>query len=493
MHRSAAGSLRAREGQLFERGLLILFRFIKNKYISFFESFKCGIRREIVHITYPAFIEIVLSTLFGMIDMIMVGQLSSSAISAIGLTNQPFMLMLALFAAVNVGTTTLVAWNIGAGKPEKASSIARQIVVLNLIVGTIISIIGVIFAEDVVIFMGANEDTLKDATAYFRIVAGGLVFAALTMGITAALRGAGETRIPMFYNIGSNLFNVLGNYLLIYGKLGLPKMGVTGAALSTVISRILACLFGLYVLYTNKSVISVSRRTKFKFDFGIIRKVLSIGMPSALEQFVIQGGLTLFARTVSSLGTADFAAHQIGINISGLSFAPSMAFGVAATTLVGQSLGAGEKQKAKEYADIIHHMAIIVACAVGVLFLLFSHPLARLYNKETAVVALAGLVLKILALAQPGQSTQLTLAGALRGAGDTMYPLYASIFGIWIFRVFVAYVFVSIFNWGLVGAWVALVLDQYTRAGVVYLRYRSGKWMDRKVRSVKAEEPDAAN
>jgi putative MATE family efflux protein len=493
VRKSAAGSLRAKEGQLFERGFFILLHFIKEKYKSFIDSFKYGARREIVQITYPAFIEIVLSTLFGMVDMIMVGQLSSSAISAVGLTGQPFMLMLAMFAAVNVGTTTLVAWNIGAGKPEKASAVARQIVVLNLVVGTIVSIIGFILAEEVVVFMGANEDTIKDATAYFQIVAGGLVFAALTMGITAALRGAGETKIPMFYNIGSNFLNVLGNYLLIYGKLGLPKMGVSGAALSTVISRILACLFGLYVLFSNKSIISVSRKTRYKFDFEIIKKVLTIGMPSALEQFVIQGGLTLFARTVSSLGTADFAAHQIGINISGLSFAPSMAFGVAATTLVGQSLGAGDKKKAKEYADIIHHMAIFVACAVGIIFLLFSHPFARLYNKEANVVVLAGLVLKILALAQPGQSTQLSLAGALRGAGDTMYPLYASIFGIWIFRVFVAYIFVSIFNWGLVGAWVALVLDQYTRAGVVYLRFRSGKWMDKKVRTLKAEEPEAAN
>lgn len=470
-----------------------MLQLIKSKYRALIESFSHGIRREIISITYPAFIELVLSTLFGMVDMIMVGQLSSSAIAAVGLTNQPFMIMLAIFAAVNVGTTTLVAWNIGAGKPENASAITRQIIVLNFVVGIVVSIIGVVFAEQTVIFMGAKEDTLKDATAYFQIVAGGLVFQAVTMGITAALRGAGETKIPMIYNLGSNLLNVFGNYILIYGKLGLPQMGVAGAALSTTLSRVIACLFGLYILYSNKSVISISRRTGFKYDNGIIKKVLSIGMPSALEQFVIQSGLMMFARTVSSLGTADFAAHQIGLNISGLSFAPSMAFGVAATTLVGQSLGAGEKQKAKEYADIIHHMAIFVACIVGVLFLLFSHPLARLYNDELEVVALSGLVLKILALAQPGQSTQLTLAGALRGAGDTMYPLYASIFGIWIFRVLIAYVFVSIFKWGLVGAWIALVLDQYTRAGVVYLRYRSGKWMDKKVRNIKAEEPEPAN
>lgn len=465
-----------------------MFRLIKNKAISLVTSLSTGSRRDVISITYPAFIELVLSTLFGMIDMIMVGQLSSSAIAAVGLTNQPFMLLLALFAAINVGTTTLVAWNIGAGKPENASAIARQIIVLNAIIGLVLSIIGALFADQVVLFMGANEDTLRDATAYFQIVAGGLVFQAVAMGITAALRGAGETKLPMIYNLGSNLLNVFGNYILIYGKIGLPKMGVTGAALSTAISRMLACFFGLYILYSKKSVISISRKTSFKPDKGIINKVISIGLPSAFEQFVIQGGLMMFARTVSSLGTADFAAHQIGLNISGLSFAPSMAFGVAATALVGQSLGADDKKKAKEYADIIHHMAIAVACFVGVIFILFSNPLARLYNKETEVVAWAGLVLKILALAQPGQSTQLSLAGALRGAGDTMYPLYASIFGVWIFRVFLAYIFVHVFNWGLVGAWVALVLDQYTRSAIVYLRYRSGKWMHKKVQTLKFEE-----
>jgi len=184
----------------------------------------------------------------------------------------------------------------------------------------------------------------------------------------------------------------------------------------------------------------------------------------------------MFARTVSGLGTINFAAHQIGLNICGLTFSPSMAFGVASTTLVGQSLGANDAEKAEKLANITHHMAMAVACLMGIAFLLFSQQLARLYTKDMEVIAMAGMVLKIMALAQPGQSTQLSLSGALRGAGDTKYPLYASIFGIWIFRVVVAYIFVNIFNWGLAGAWVALVLDQYTRASIVYLRYISGKW-----------------
>jgi len=147
------------------------------------------------------------------------------------------MVLLAIFSAVNVGTTTIVAWNIGAGNTKKANEVARQSIILNFIMGIIISTIGVFMAHDIVVFMGAEADTVKDATVYFQIVSAGLVFQAVNMGVTAALRGAGETTIPMIYNVGSNLFNVLGNYLLIFGKLGLPKLGVAGAAISTSVSR----------------------------------------------------------------------------------------------------------------------------------------------------------------------------------------------------------------------------------------------------------------
>jgi len=439
--------------------------------------------KAIVKVTWPAFVELVMSTLFGMVDMMMVGRVSPAAITAVGLTNQPFMIFLSVFAAVNVGATTLVAWNIGGHHLKDARAVARQVLVLNLIMGTIMSIIGIMIARPVVVFMGANAETIDMAVQYFRIVAGGLVFQTIVLGITAVLRGAGETKIPMLYNVGSNLFNVFGNYVLIYGKLGFPALGVAGAALSTTIARLIACLIGLYTIYySRKSIITLSFKADYRLNVEIVKKIFSIGLPSAMEQFVMQSGLMLFARTVSGLGTNTFAAHQIGLNINGLAFSPSQAFGVAATTLVGQSLGAHDEKKAEKFANSIHHMAVGVACFVGFIFILFSHQLARIYTTDLVVAGMAGLVLKISALAQPGQSTQLSLAGALRGAGDTMYPLFASAIGIWCFRVILAYIFVYVFHWGLIGAWVSLLLDQYTRSLIIYSRYRSGKWKYVKVR-----------
>lgn len=449
---------------------------LKLKNVKINEIINNQTNRKIFSITGPAFVELVMSTLFGMVDMIMVGQLGSAAIASVGLTNQPFMLLLAVFAAINVGTTTLVAWNIGAGNSQKAALVIRQIIIINTVLGLIMSAIGFAFSHSIVSFMGANEDTLATATTYLQIISSGLLFQAITLGITGALRGAGETKLPMLYNIGCNLLNVFGNYVLIYGKLGFPKWGVAGAAVSTTLSRVLACSIALFIIFSNKSRISIPLKGNYRPNLGIIKQVLTIGFPAAIEQFVLQSGLILFARTVSGLGTADFAAHQIGLNISGLTFAPSMAFGIAATTLVGQSLGANNEKEAQKHARTVHHIAIAVSSFVGLGFVLFSHPLARLYTNDLAVAAMAGTVLKIMALTLPGMSTQLSLAGALRGAGDTMFPLYASAFGIWVFRVIVAYIFVNIFHWGLIGAWMALLLDQYTRASIVFFRFRSGKW-----------------
>jgi putative MATE family efflux protein len=459
----------------------------QNNMMRFWEGIRCLRRnqlwREMVGITGPAFIELVMSTLFGMVDMIMVGRLGPAAIAAVGLTNQPFMLLLAVFAAVNIGGTTLVAWSIGAKDLERTKAITRQVIIINMILGVLAGALGVLAAGPVVRFMGARSDTMGLATVYLRIIAAGLIFQALMMGITACLRGAGETKIPMAYNVGSNLLNVFGNYVLIYGMWGFPRWGVAGAAVSTTLARLIAALAALYVVYcSDRSMIKIKIRDDYRVNREIIGKVFAIGLPSAMEQFVLQSGLILFAKIVSGLGTAGFAAHQIGLNISGLVFSPSQAFGVAATTLVGQNLGAGDPARAERCAGFIHKVALGVGCTIGLMFILFSHPLARLYTSDLVVAGMAGTVLKILALAQPGQATQLSLAGALRGAGDTMYPLYASILGIWIFRVGLAFLFVNIFGWGLIGAWVALALDQYTRSAVIILRFHSGKWKQIKAR-----------
>lgn len=436
-------------------------------------------------ITWPAFVELVLSALFGMVDLIMLGRTPDSAvaISAVGLTNNPMNLFLGVFVAVNIGTTTAVAWQTGAGHPEKARDIARHSLILNLLIGFLTASAGYLFAEEIVLFMGADALTLQPATIYMQIVAAGLLPQALNLSVTASMRGVGLTRLPMMYNLFSNALNVVGNYILIYGKFGFPAMGVQGAAISTSLSRLIGCVLAVAILFGHENPIRLHIRDSFRFSLATIRHILKIGTPAAMEQFVLQTGFVLFARTVSGLGTDVFAAHQISMSICGMTFSPSQAFSVASTTLVGQNMGAGRPEQAQRKAEAVHLLALACAGAVGLVFILFSHQLASLYTTDATVARMAATCLKIIALAQPGQSTQLSLAGALRGAGDTKYPLYASIAGVWVFRVVAATLIVRVFQWGLYGAWVAIVLDQTARAAVVYARYRTGLWKKKDLRA----------
>ena len=438
------------------------------------------LRKRIMQLAMPSLIELLLGTLFGMVDMVMVEQVNKESLAAVGITNQPTMLALSVFQALNVGSTALIARYVGTDDTESASSVVKQTLILTFIIGTLVSILGYVFAGSVINFMGAEPDVYPLAVTYLQIIALGGIFISISMGIGAALRGAGDTMTPMRYNLISNLLNVGMNYVLIYGKLGFPAMGVAGAAIATTLSRLVGMIMALMAIYHPNSILTLSEKKGIYFDFNVIERILKIGIPSGIEQFVLRLGQVEFARTVAGLGTTVFAAHQIALNVFGLSFSPSQAFGMAATTLVGQSLGAGRPDLAEKYGLETRRIGMYVAVAIASTFFFFGKPIASIYNRDAQVIALAAGCFKIIALMQPMQSTQFILAGALRGAGDTRGPLFATVVGIWGIRVLFAKIFINM-GFGLFGAWTAQALDQIFRSVFIYIRYNLGKWKHIKV------------
>ncbi|MDO4355682.1 MAG: MATE family efflux transporter [Clostridia bacterium] len=439
--------------------------------------------KRILVIMLPAMVELLMSQLFTMVDTIMLGHSNAStvAIAAVGLTNTPFNLFNGMMNALNVGTTAAVAWAIGANDRDSARAIARTAMTMNLIVGAVVTCILYIGAPMIITFMKAEADAYQYAVDYLRVIALGMTPLMLTYGITGALRGVGKTKLPMLYNLFANLLNVFGNYILIYGKLGFPALGVTGAAISTTLSRVIAFLLASGVLFFGRHPIRLTMRGDYRLHRQWLGRITRVGSTAAAEQLIMQIGFMMFALTVSGLGTKIFAAHQIALNVNGLTWMPAQAFGVAATAIVGQCLGAGDKLKARDFVRVIHRMSMGVAVLIGVLFLLFSQYIAALYTTEVETARLAAVALKWIAVGLPGICTQIPVAAALRGAGDTRFPLIASATGIWVFRVLVAPLFVYNFGWGLSGAWVSIALDQTTRAAVVYGRFLTGKWMEKKV------------
>ncbi len=437
---------------------------------------KAETRKVVWELSTPTLIEMFLVSLTGIADMIQVGRVGPAAITSIGLTNQPMMILFAVFQALNVGTTALVARFIGMGDSRKASETFRQTLVVTILLGTVFSFMAGFGAPYLLSFMGAESDVMAIGTGYFRVVGFGFLFSAMAMGITSALRGAGDTRTPMMVNLWANGINVIFNYILIFGKFGFPELGVVGAGIATVFSRIVACVWFVCISFWGQGSLRLNIKEKFRLDFGLLKRVFTVGVPAAIEQLVMRSGQVVFARVISGLGTVVFAAHQVALNALSLSFMPGNAFAAAATTLVGQYLGAGRPDDAEQCANTSRNMAIWVGVITGVVFIFFGRYITLLYSNDPTVVLVSALVLRIYAFAQPAQAVQFVLAGGLRGAGDTMYPLYSTAIGMWLGRVLLAWFLVQVLGWGLPGAWLGMCLDQVLRGVLIQLRFRTGKW-----------------
>ena len=440
------------------------------------------IKDDVLKIALPVLVELFLGTLFGMIDMMMLGriknpQIAAASIAAVGITNQPLFIGLSLVQALNVGGTAMVARYVGSKKYDRIETVIKHVVLLNLVLLVIpLFILGMLFTENIMGFLGAEQDAIQVGHNYFKVIMIGFIFQAFNLSISAVLRGIGDTKTPMKINLKANMVNVIGNALLIYGLLGFPKLGVTGAGISTCLSQIIASIFlGRYILKTD-SVVKVNLKNPFKYDKNIIYNLIKIGVPASLEQIAFRVGVLLFVKMVASLGTVAFATHQICLNILGLSFTPGQAFGIAASSLVGKSLGANELYEAENYIKQSRKIGSIISTTMAVLFFFFGAQIVSLYTQDPEIIKSASTILKVIAFVQPFQSSQLIIAGGLRGAGDTVWTLVATFVGVLILRVLFAYLFVNVLGMGLIGAWIAMFVDQFARWVVIYIRFRTGKW-----------------
>lgn len=438
---------------------------------------------DIIYIAWPSLVEFILTQLASMVDLIMVGKLGPWALSAVGLSTQPKFLMMTMFMSMNVGATAMVARHKGAGEPQKANAILRQALLLTLVLSSISSIIGYFGSEPLIRFMGAADaETLAGGTIYLQIQFLGFVFMALTSTITATLRGVGESRTAMIYNLTANVVNVIFNYLLIYGHFGFPRMEVAGASLATVIGQLVAFVLALIAATSGKYYLHLRFTDSFKPDKVALRNIFTIGLPAMLEQLVMRAGIIIYAKTVAGLGTIAFAAHQVCMNIQSLSFMNGNAFAVSATSLMGQSLGKRRPDIGQAYSNRTQVLGTLVSFILAFIFFFFGGPIVSMYSDDPQVIAWGAQILKLVALVQPFQSSQLILAGALRGAGDTKATAVITFITVLLVRPGLAILLVNYTNMGLMGAWIALVADQFLRSVLVYQRFLSGKWKNYKVR-----------
>jgi putative MATE family efflux protein len=324
--------------------------------------------------------------------------------------------------------------------------------------------------------MGASEDVVEQGLFYAQIIFLSTGFNAIAMALTAVLRGAGDTRTPMKINVVSNLLIVFIGFPLIYGYLGMPKLGITGVAIATIISQFIAMVWVIMVMFSGNYAIRLRVSDLFKFNRSMVERILRIGLPTAVEQIVMRLGMLVFVKIAASLGTIGLAATQIAFNVFGMTFMPGMAFSIAASTLVGQALGAGKPDLAETYGWRVRKFGIVVAGIMGIFFILFPTYIMMLYSPNPDIIEQGAVGLRIMGFIQISQATQFILGGALRGAGDTKYPLYSTFIGVWGIRIVLCLIFVYVFNWGIAGIWAAAAADQFSRSLLIHARFKKGKW-----------------
>lgn len=439
-------------------------------------------RKKTLALTIPVFFELLVSSLFGMVDMMMVGNsglpsVSTPSIAATGITNQVMFIGIAMAQAMAVGATTMISRYIGARQENKIPNVVKHLIFLMIILLIIpFGSANLLYPKNIMKFIGAEADTINIGLNYFKIVIIGFSFQAINLAIFASMRGSGDTKTPMIINIAVNLLNVFGNYILIFGKFGLPKMGVTGAGLSTTISHLTALVILVFILISKRHVVKLDLNKGFKFNKPIIQNLIKVGGPAAIEQVGFRFGVIMFIRIVSGLGTVAYATHQVVSNILSLSFAPGQSFGIAASTLVGKSLGEKDVDKANIYIKKTNRLALLSSVIFACVFYFFGTTLVSLYTDDLVIIETSKNIMKVVALIQPFQASAFAISGGLRGAGDTISTLIVTIIGVFIIRIGIAYTLIEILNFGLIGAWIAMLADQIIRWIGINLRYKTDKW-----------------
>ncbi|MGG1312679.1 MULTISPECIES: MATE family efflux transporter [Cohnella] len=421
----------------------------------------------ILALAVPAMIENILQTIVGFVDTLFVSKLGLVEVTAVGVTNAILAVYLAIFLAVGTGTSALIAKSVGAGDLDKAKAIARHSTWISASLGILIGVITFFFAEPLLRLMGSEPSVLAEGIVYFRIVAVPSIFISLMTIFGSILRAAGDTKTPMKVGVWINVIHIALDYILIFGFFAFPGFGIAGAAWATVIARVIGTI-ALYA-YIRSSKLSFSLRKGTTGGYTL--SLLQLSVPTALERLIMRFGQVLYFGLIVRLGTDVYAAHTIAGNIEIFSYMPGYGLAIAATTLVGQYLGANRREEAYRFGLLTTGIAVAFMSFVGVLLFVFSPFAATWFTNENDVIGMVTTALRIDAFAQPFLAIGLVLAGALQGAGDTKSPMYSTAIGMWLIRVVGVYVLSVILGMGIAGVWLSIAIDLAARAVFLFMRF----------------------
>jgi len=432
----------------------------------------------VFRLAWPVMLSNLLQTLMTTVDIILVGSLGDEApeaVAAVGLGGQFLFLFFSIMIAVSAGTIALVARAVGAEDPRGAEHVLKQSLVLGAILSVPLTLVGVVLARPILETFGAEAVVVDLGTAYVRIVSLTVFFQFIAFLGSSALRGAGDTVTPLWIGALVNVVNVALAVTLIFGNGPVPRLGVVGAGIATAFSYVVGAALFLSVFLRGRGRLRLHARGPW-VDLPTVRRIFRIGWPAALEQILLQVAFILWVGMVVGFGTDVLAAHQIGLRIQMFAFMPGFGFAIAATALVGQNLGARDSDAAERSGWEAAKLSVAVMGTTALAIFALAPWIAQAFIADAVVVGWAVTFIRIHALSIPAVGVFFAIDGALRGAGDTRFPLVTSLTGIYGVRMPLSLVLGFALGFGILGVWVPLVVEYWYRAVVISAHFRRGRW-----------------
>lgn len=457
------------------------FRDIKEAIAGTDQDFTEGkLGRAIFLLSIPMVLEMVMESIFAVVDIYFVSRLGADAIATVGITESLITLIYAVAIGLSMATAALVSRRIGEKKPGEAANAAFQGIFAGFLVSLFIAIPGAIFATDLLLLMGMSAEAAYGLSSYTAIMLGGNIVIMLLFIINAVFRSAGDAAISMRVLILANSINIALDPMLIFGWGPFPELGIAGAAIATNIGRGIAVIYQFYILFRGNGRIRLYLN-KMKIDFAVMTKLIRISMGGIGQTVIATSSWIAMVRIISVFGSEVVAGYTIAIRIILFSLLPSWGVSNATATLVGQNLGAEKPERAERSVWLTSRVNIFLLGFIGLIFVLFAEYFVRLFIDDPAVVNPGAQCLRIISLGFLFYGFGMVLIHAFNGAGDTRTPTMINFICFWIFEIPLAYFLAIPMGIGEQGVFYSIVIAETLLTIIAFIMFKRGKWKENKV------------
>ena len=432
--------------------------------------------RQLASLAGPIFIETLLVMTLGAVDTFMLSRYSDNSVAAVGVVNQLMNLVFLLFEVISLGTSILCSQYIGAGRRDKVVQVVGISLMFNLLSGVILSSCLYFFADDILLLMGLRPDLMSEGLPYMKIVGGFAFFQAISLSLSASLRSADKAKYPMYVSIVVNILNIIGNYTLIFGKFGMPALGVEGAAISTSVCRFVSVVI-LFVVLFKKHIPSFPKELFTPFPWVELKNLLKIGIPSAGEHFSYSLSQVVITYFINMISNQALATRSYVVNIVMFTYIFALSIAQGGAILIGHLVGMKKIKAAYAIGKRVMRLGVAMSVSLSLVTAIFGRHVLGMLTTDPWIISTGATILWIEILLENGRALNFFGVNSLRSAGDIYFPVLVGIVVMWGVQVVGSYVLGISLGWGLIAMWAVFALDENIRGFIFLRRWNSFKWV----------------